>query len=122
MGDDAHVGRQLSEAHEHEEHDHAFEGLDRIMGVSLVLGFIFMMLVDQVAAYMSGNGNRSNSTGDVESLVHSSATFPPKVLNNNAYKDTKMNKKIILFAGRQIFSCRIIVVQNSGRNCESIIS
>ena len=48
--------------------------------------------------------------------------YPPKVLNNNAYKDTKMNKKIILFAGRQIFSCRIIVVQNSGRNCESIIS
>ena len=84
MGNDAHVGRQLSEAHEHEEHEHAFEGLDRIMGVSLVLGFIFMMLVDQVAALMSGNGNRSNSTGDVESLVHSSGTFPPKVFNNNA--------------------------------------
>ena len=84
MGNDAHVGRQLSEAHEHEEHEHAFEGLDRIMGVSLVLGFIFMMLVDQVAAYMSGNGNRSNSTGDVESLVHSSGTFPPKVLIINA--------------------------------------
>ena len=33
-----------------------------------------------------------------------------------------MKKKIILSAGRQIFSCRIIVVQNSGRNCESIIS
>ena len=75
MRDDAHVGRQLSEAHEHEDHDHAFEGLDRIMGVSLVLGFIFMMLVDQVAAYMSGNGNRSNSTGDVESFNSSGAYF-----------------------------------------------
>ena len=52
-----------------------FEGMDRVMGMSLVLGFIFMMLIDQIAAYMSGSNtpNRGNSTGDLESLVHTSS-------------------------------------------------
>ena len=65
--------------HDHDNDGHTFEGLDRVMGISLVLGFIFMMLVEQIAAYMSSKSNgtiRSNSTsGDVESLVHSSGMY-----------------------------------------------
>lgn len=79
--DDNHIGRQLNEDHhdqsdhDHDSDGHTFEGLDRVMGISLVLGFIFMMLVEQIGAYMSSKSNgsiRSNSTGDEESLVHSS--------------------------------------------------
>ena len=64
--------------HDHDSDGHTFEGLDRVMGISLVLGFIFMMLVEQIAAYMSSKSNgsiRSNSSGDVESLVHSSGMY-----------------------------------------------
>ena len=64
--------------HDHDSDGHTFEGLDRVMGISLVLGFIFMMLVEQIGAYMSSKSNgsiRSNSTGDEESLVHSSGMY-----------------------------------------------
>ena len=63
------VGRQLSSDSEHE---HSYEGLDRIMGMSLVLGFIFMMFVEQLATYMSNSGGSRNSTTDAEALVQSS--------------------------------------------------
>lgn len=65
------VGRQLAE---HPHQDHSFEGLDQAMGISLVLGFIFMMLVDQLASSMS-NGNGSRSPTDAEALVQSSGNL-----------------------------------------------
>ena len=75
MDNNGQVGRQLNEEHSdiHDDNsEHKFEGMDRVMGMSLVLGFIFMMLVDQIAEYMSGSNSRNSSTGDAESLVHSS--------------------------------------------------
>ena len=75
MNEDHHDG-QLD--HDHDNDGHTFEGLDRVMGISLVLGFIFMMLVEQIASYMSSKNNgsiRSNSSGDVESLAHSSGMY-----------------------------------------------
>merc|ERR1711981_1518277 len=75
MENNGQVGRQLNEEHSdtHDDNsEHKFEGMDRVMGMSLVLGFIFMMLVDQIAEYMSGSNSRNSSTGDAESLVHSS--------------------------------------------------
>lgn len=60
--------RRLQEDHHHE--DHSFEGMDRLMGMSLILGFIFMMFVDQLASSMSSSGSRS--TTDAESLVPNS--------------------------------------------------
>ena len=63
------VGRQLHDDH---GHGHSLEGIDRLMGISLVLGFVFMMFVEQLATYMSGsNGNRIPAT-DAEALVQSS--------------------------------------------------
>lgn len=64
---------KIQEDHHHE--DHSFEGLDRLMGISLVLGFIFMMFVDQLASSMSSPAsNRStvSATADAESLVPNS--------------------------------------------------
>ena len=64
---------KIQEDHHHE--DHSFEGLDRLMGISLVLGFIFMMFVDQIASSMSSPAsNRStvSTTADAESLVANS--------------------------------------------------
>ena len=64
---------KIHEDHHHE--DHSFEGLDRLMGISLVLGFIFMMFVDQIASSMSSPAsNRStvSTTADAESLVANS--------------------------------------------------
>ena len=43
-----------------------------MMGISLVLGFIFMMFVEQLADYMSGNSNNRVIATDAESLVQSS--------------------------------------------------
>ena len=63
------MGRQLNEDHSGHEESHSFEGLDRLMGISLVLGFIFMMFVEQLANYMSGSNNRVLATTDTESLV-----------------------------------------------------
>lgn len=42
------------------------------MGFSLVVGFIFMMFVEQLASYMSSNGASRISTTDAEALVQSS--------------------------------------------------
>ena len=66
------VGRQLNDDHSHEKDEVSFEGLDRMMGISLVLGFIFMMFVEQLADYMSGNSNNRVIATDAESLVQSS--------------------------------------------------
>ena len=43
-----------------------------MMGISLVLGFIFMMFVEQLADYMSGNSSNRVIATDAESLVQSS--------------------------------------------------
>jgi hypothetical protein len=42
---------QLESAADHDHHDHhgSADGLDSAVGISLVLGFIFMLLVDQVS-------------------------------------------------------------------------
>ena len=66
------IGRQLNDDHSHEKDEVSFEGLDRMMGISLVLGFIFMMFVEQLADYMSGNSNNRVIATDAESLVQSS--------------------------------------------------
>ena len=47
MNEDHHDGQT---DHDHDNDGHTFEGLDRVMGISLVLGFIFMMLVEQIAS------------------------------------------------------------------------
>jgi len=39
-----------------EGHDDALEGIDRTIGVSLVLGFLFMLLIDQIASSHSSRG------------------------------------------------------------------
>ena len=36
--------------HQHEGHEDPLEGLDKAIGVSLVLGFIFMLLIDQISS------------------------------------------------------------------------
>ena len=59
------VGRQLVESHDHGTH--SFEGLDRLMGMSLVLGFIFMMFVEQLANFLSGSS--SSTASDAECQV-----------------------------------------------------
>ena len=46
-----------------------------MMGISLVLGFIFMMFVEQLADYMSGNSNNRVIATDAESLVQSSGRW-----------------------------------------------
>ena len=43
---------QLKEEDQH----HAMEGLDKAVGVSLVLGFLFMLLIDQIATSHSSRG------------------------------------------------------------------
>ena len=68
----AHIGRQLNNDHHHEKDEVSFEGLDRLMGMSLVLGFIFMMFVEQIGAYMSSHSGNRIITTDAESLVQSS--------------------------------------------------
>ena len=45
------------------------------MGMSLVLGFIFMMFVEQLASYISNRGNNRLPTTDSEALVQSSGNF-----------------------------------------------
>ena len=68
-----HVGRQLNEEHGHHEHEEGkFEGLDRLMGISLLLGFIFMMFVEQLATFMSSSSGTRVVTTDAESLVQAS--------------------------------------------------
>ena len=69
-----HIGRQLNGDHHHDQNEHEFslEGLDRLMGISLVLGFVFMMFVEQIATYMSSNTGNRVITTDAESLVQSS--------------------------------------------------
>ena len=62
----------MNDDHSHEKDEVSFEGLDRMMGISLVLGFIFMMFVEQLADYMSGNSNNRVIATDAESLVQSS--------------------------------------------------
>jgi len=59
----------------HDHHEHSLEGLDRLMGMSLVLGFIFMMFVEQLASYISNRGNNRLPTTDSEALVQSSGNF-----------------------------------------------
>lgn len=66
------IGRQLNDDHSQQKDEVSFEGLDRMMGISLVLGFIFMMFVEQLADYMSGNSNNRVIATDAESLVQSS--------------------------------------------------
>ena len=67
--------------HQHEESDsesgdegHTLEGMDRLMGMSLVLGFIFMMFVDQLASSMS-----RSATTDVESLGSNTGTLCKRI-------------------------------------------
>jgi len=40
--------------HDHEEHDHEENPVPHLIGVSLVLGFLFMLIIDQVASSRSG--------------------------------------------------------------------
>ena len=48
-----------------------FEQLQLMMGVSLVLGFTFMLMIDQV-----GGGGHSHSTGRLASTLASSKPLP----------------------------------------------
>lgn len=41
------------------------------MGMSLVLGFIFMMFVEQLATYFSNSGSSRIATGDAEAFIQS---------------------------------------------------
>ena len=43
---------------EHEDHDHDVADIHSLIGVALVLGFVFMMLVDQ----LGGGGGHSHSS------------------------------------------------------------
>lgn len=40
--------------HDHEDHDHEENPVPHLIGVSLVLGFLFMLIIDQVASSRSG--------------------------------------------------------------------
>ena len=71
--DDNKATSHIEEDHHHGE-DHSFEGLDRLMGISLVLGFIFMMFVDQLASSMSSNRSSLPTTTDEESSRRRSKT------------------------------------------------
>ena len=77
--DNVHIGRQLNADpdyhHDQNEQGFSLEGLDRLMGISLVLGFVFMMFVEQIATYMSSNTGNRVITTDAESLVQSSGTM-----------------------------------------------
>ena len=42
----------MNDDHSHEKDEVSFEGLDRMMGISLVLGFIFMMFVESNKAFV----------------------------------------------------------------------
>ena len=62
-------------ASEHEHHHHAGpapEGMDRAVGVSLVLGFLFMLLIDQLASMKANassgpSGSLPVATSDIDS-------------------------------------------------------
>jgi hypothetical protein len=48
-GHDSQQAEAGGHSHHHEDHAHgSSEGLDSAVGVSLVLGFLFMLLIDQV--------------------------------------------------------------------------
>merc|ERR1719312_1592978 len=51
----AYSGSKAEHHHEHgEEHDHEENPVPHLIGVSLVLGFLFMLIIDQVASSRSG--------------------------------------------------------------------
>lgn len=54
----------------HESHNHShseLEGIDRTIGLSLILGFLFMLLIDQIASKSSGGSHQSVPSSDIES-------------------------------------------------------
>ncbi|TRY75193.1 hypothetical protein TCAL_10434 [Tigriopus californicus] len=59
---------KASQAHASSDHHHegaahdAFEGLDRSIGMALVLGFLFMLLVDQLASKASKSDLEANAS------------------------------------------------------------
>lgn len=62
--------KETSEApgHKHAEHDHSSE-----IGLSLVLGFVFMMLVDQLSSRRKEGTNERNLTATIGLVVHAAA-------------------------------------------------
>lgn len=62
-----------SHSHEHEEE---FENYTKTIGLSLVLGFVFMMLVDQISSRRSHNVDgteKRNPTATIGLVVHAAA-------------------------------------------------
>ena len=47
----------LGEDSHHHEHSEEEDGLHTIIGLSLVLGFVFMLLIDQIGASRANRGN-----------------------------------------------------------------
>merc|ERR1719308_744215 len=62
----AYSGSKAEHHHEHgEEHDHEENPVPHLIGVSLVLGFIFMLVIDQVASSRSQAPGRDSESGRV---------------------------------------------------------
>lgn len=57
----AHASRSHHHEGVHDNHD-AFEGLDRSIGMALVLGFLFMLLIDQLASKASKSDLEANAS------------------------------------------------------------
>jgi len=59
---------EADDATDHPGHSHdSLEGIDRVIGVSLVLGFLFMLLVDQIATSTTSHSHSALPTTDPES-------------------------------------------------------
>ncbi|GFS25552.1 zinc transporter ZIP9-like [Elysia marginata] len=65
--------RALADAHDEHDHDHNMSEEHSKIGVSLVTGFIFMLLVDQIGGSMHSHGGPSisspSASSDLESAV-----------------------------------------------------
>jgi hypothetical protein len=74
--------RQLESAADHDHHDHhgSADGLDSAVGISLVLGFIFMLLIDQVSVLQ--NSFSSSLTAALCKLEHWYLAIFLQVFNN----------------------------------------
>ncbi len=71
------TGSQISKSteHSHEENDDQ-KDFSKVIGLSLVLGFVFMMLVDQISSRRSVDSeNKRNPTATIGLGNYSTKTF-----------------------------------------------
>ena len=57
------LSRPAVAGQEEQGHAHHLDGLDRAIGISLVLGFLFMLLIDQCASGRGGSSHGSDLEG-----------------------------------------------------------